>query len=78
MRSHDLRHLVDDMSVASYQQTCCKLIVKSRAVHAEPELWYILPEPELENYSKNSGRQNCEKLILMQIAELPEFLRSVS
>ena len=75
MRSDDLRHLVDDKSVASCQQTCCKLIVKSRAVHAEPELRCILLEPELENSSKNSGRQNYEKLILMQIAILPEFLR---
>ena len=32
-----------------------------------PELRYILPElePELENSSKNSGRQNYEKLMLM-------------
>ena len=48
----------------------------------EPELRYILLEPELEpeleNSSKNSGRQNSEKLILMQIAVLPEFLRSVT
>ena len=29
MRSHDLRQLVDDKSVASCQQTCCKLIVKT-------------------------------------------------
>ena len=38
-----------------------------------PELRYILlePEPELENSSKNCGRQNYEKLILMQIAVLP-------
>ena len=45
-----------------------------------PELRYILLdlEPELENSSKNSGRQNYEKLILMQIAVLPEFLRSVT
>jgi hypothetical protein len=28
----------------------------------EPELRHILPEPELENTSKNSGRQNDEKL----------------
>ena len=46
-----------------------------------PELRYILlePEPELENSSKNSGRQNYEKLILIQIkvVVLPEFLRSV-
>ena len=47
----------------------------------EPDLRYILlepePEPELENSSKNSGRQNYEKLILKQIAVLPEFLQSV-
>ena len=47
-----------------------------------PELRYILlePEPELENSSKNSGRQNYEKLILIQIkvVVLPEFLRSVT
>ena len=43
-----------------------------------PELRYILPERELENSSKNSGRQNYEKLILMQIAVLSEFLRSVT
>ena len=42
-----------------------------------PELRYILLEPELENSSINSGRQNYEKLILMQIAVFPEFLRSV-
>ena len=29
MRLHGLRKLVDDKSVASYQQTCCKLIVKT-------------------------------------------------
>ena len=29
MRSHVLRQLVDDKSVASCQQTCCKLIVKT-------------------------------------------------
>ena len=29
MRSHGLRQLVDDKSVASCQQTCCKLIVKT-------------------------------------------------
>ena len=29
MRSHSLRQLVDDKSVASCQQTCCKLIVIS-------------------------------------------------
>ena len=29
MRSHALRQLVDDKSVASCQQTCCKLIVKT-------------------------------------------------
>ena len=29
MRSHGLRQLVDDKSVASFQQTCCKLIVKT-------------------------------------------------
>ena len=28
MRSHGLRQLVNDKSVASCQQTCCKLIVK--------------------------------------------------
>jgi hypothetical protein len=28
----------------------------------EPELRHILPEPELENSGKNSGRQNYEKL----------------
>ena len=28
MRSHGMRQLVDDMSVASCQQTCCMLIVK--------------------------------------------------
>ena len=44
----------------------------------EPELPYILLEPEPEYSSKNSGRQNYEKLILMQIAVLPEFLRSVT
>ena len=44
----------------------------------EPELRYILLEPELGNSSKNSGRQNYEKLILMQIAVLPEFLLSVT
>ena len=33
---------------------------------AEPEPRYILLEPEPENSSKNSGRQNYEKLILMQ------------
>ena len=45
-----------------------------------PELRHILlePEPELENFRKNSGRQNYEKLILMQIAVLPEFLRCVT
>ena len=43
----------------------------------EPELRYILLEPELEISCKNSGRQNYEKLILMQIV-LPEFLRSVT
>ena len=31
----------------------------------EPELRYILLEPELETSSKNSGTQNYEKLILM-------------
>ena len=29
MRSHGLRQLTDDKSVASCQQTCCKLIVKN-------------------------------------------------
>ena len=29
MRSHGLRQLIDDKSVASCQQTCCKLIVKN-------------------------------------------------
>ena len=29
MRSHGLRQLVDDKSVASCQQTCCKLIAKT-------------------------------------------------
>ena len=29
MHSHGLRQLVDDKSVASCQQTCCKLIVKT-------------------------------------------------
>ena len=29
MRFHDLQRLVDDKSVASYQQTCCKLIDKT-------------------------------------------------
>ena len=29
MHSHGLRQLLDDKSVASYQQTCCKLIVKT-------------------------------------------------
>ena len=29
MRSHGLRQLVDDKSVASCQETCCKLIVKT-------------------------------------------------
>ena len=29
MRLHDLRQLVDDKSVESCQQTCCKLIVKT-------------------------------------------------
>ena len=29
MRSHGLRQLVDDKSVASCQQTCCKLILKT-------------------------------------------------
>ena len=29
MRSHGLRQLVDDKSVASCQQTCCKMIVKT-------------------------------------------------
>ena len=29
MRSHGLRQLVDDKSIASCQQTCCKLIVKT-------------------------------------------------
>ena len=29
MRSHGLRQLVDDKSVASCQQTCCKVIVKT-------------------------------------------------
>ena len=29
MHSHDLRQLVGDKSVASCQQTCCKLIVKT-------------------------------------------------
>ena len=29
MRSHGLRQLVDDKPVASCQQTCCKLIVKT-------------------------------------------------
>ena len=29
MRSRGLRQLVDDKSVASCQQTCCKLIVKT-------------------------------------------------
>ena len=40
-----------------------------------PELRYIFlePEPELENSSKNSGRQNYGKLMLMQIAVLPEL-----
>ena len=42
----------------------------------ETELHYILLELELENFSKNSDRQNYEKLILMQIAVLHEFLRS--
>ena len=42
------------------------------------EFRYILLESELENSSKKSGRQNYEKLILMQIAVLSEFLRSVT
>ena len=29
MRSHGLRQLVDDKPAESYQQTCCKLIVKT-------------------------------------------------
>ena len=29
MRSHGLRQLIDDKSVASCQQTCCKLTVKA-------------------------------------------------
>ena len=29
MRSHGLRQLVDDKSVASCQQACCKLILKT-------------------------------------------------
>ena len=29
MRSHGLRQLVEDKSVASFQQTCCKLIVQT-------------------------------------------------
>ena len=29
IRSHDLRQLVDDRSVESCQQTCCKLIVRT-------------------------------------------------
>ena len=29
MRSHGLRQVVDDKSVASCEQTCCKLIVKT-------------------------------------------------
>ena len=66
--------------------TCNKSVVElcTGAGVAEPELQYILldpepePEPELENSNKNSGRQNYEKLILMKIAVLPEFLRSVT
>ena len=38
MRSHGLRLLVDDKSVASCQQTCCKLIVKT----CYPQPWYRL------------------------------------
>ena len=34
VHSHGLRQLVDDKSVASGQQTCCKLIVKSCYPHA--------------------------------------------
>jgi hypothetical protein len=30
---------------------------------SEPELRHILPETELENSGKNSGRQNYEKII---------------
>ena len=29
MRSHGLRQLVDDKSVSSCQQTCCKLIIST-------------------------------------------------
>jgi hypothetical protein len=40
----------------------CKLELCAGTGVPEPELRHILPEPELENSGKNSGRQNYEKL----------------
>ena len=53
MRSHGLGQLVDDKSVASCQQTCCKLIVKTCYPQACCKLFQqVVTSLQMTSYNK--------------------------
>ena len=53
MRSHGLRQLVDDKSVANCQQTCCKLIVQTCYQQARCKLFQqVVTSLQMTNCNK--------------------------
>ena len=65
MRSHGLRQLVDVKSVASCQQTCCKLIVKT----CYPQACYKLFQQVVINLQMKS----CKSLVLTDMLKLDKI-----
>ena len=66
MRSHGLRQLVDDKSIASCQQTCCKLIVKTSYPQACCKLFQqVVTNLQIESCNKSDLTDlvtNCNKI----------------
>ena len=68
MHSHHLRQLVDDKTVASCQQTCCKLIVKTCYPQACCKLFQqVVTSLEMTNCNKPDTN-------LLQLDEIDKFV----
>ena len=72
MRSHGLRQLVDDKSVASCQQTCSKLIVKTFSQACCNLFEQVVTSLQVISCNKPDFKQSCWNL--MKLASLLQLI----
>ena len=79
MRSHGLRHLADDKSVASCQQACCKLILKTSHPQACCKLFqHVATSHQMTSCNKPDFNKCCDLVKLTSLLQLVSKLPQAS